>query len=58
MMRSFNSFDAYRNNENKFRVKTYRAGLIQELKNLDFELVLSDNFKQFWEQISSFSTTE
>ena len=58
MMRSFNSFDAYRNNENKFRVKTYRAGLIQELKNLDFELVLSDKFSKFWEQISSFSTTE
>ena len=26
IMRSFNSFDAYRNNENKFLVKTYRVG--------------------------------
>ena len=56
MLRSFNSFDAYRNNENKYIVKTYRAGLVSELKNLGFELVLSDNFTKFWEQISTFST--
>ena len=56
MLRSFNSFDAYRNNENKYIVKTYRAGLISELKNLGFELVLSENFTKFWEQISTFST--
>lgn len=35
IMRSFNSFDAYRNNENKFLVKTYRVGLITELKIRD-----------------------
>ena len=58
MMRSFNSFDAYRNNENKYIVKTYRAGLISELKNLGFELVLSENFTKFWEQISTFSKGE
>lgn len=56
MMRAFNSFDVYRNDENKFTVKTYRAGLISELKNLDVELVLSDEFKTFWEQMSTFST--
>ena len=58
MMRAFNSFDVYRNADDKFTVKTYRAGLISELKNLDVELVLSDEFKKFWEQMSSFSTTE
>ena len=58
MMRSFNSFDAYRNDENKFLVKTYRAGLVQELQTRGFELVLSDEFKKFWSQISSFSTEE
>lgn len=57
IMRSFNSFDAYRNSENKFLVKTYRVGLITELKNQGFELVMSDKFKGFWEQISTFSTT-
>lgn len=58
MMKSFNSFDAYRNDENKFLVKTYRAGLVQELQTRGFELVLSDEFKKFWSQISSFSTEE
>ena len=57
IMRSFNSFDAYRNNENKFLVKTYRVGLITELQNQGFELVMSEKFQKFWEQISTFSTT-
>ena len=58
MMRSFNSFDVYRNPDNRFTVKTYRAGLINELKNLGVELILSDRFKTFWEQMSTFSTVE
>lgn len=58
MMRSFNSFDAYRNDENKFLVKTYRAGLVQELQTRGFDLVLSEEFEKFWSQISSFSTEE
>ncbi len=33
-------------------------GLINELKNLDVELILSDRFKTFWEQMSTFSTSE
>ena len=56
MMRSFNSFDAYRNNENEFVIKTYRAGLVTELKNQGFELVMSEKFEDFWTQISTFST--
>ncbi len=58
MMRSFNSFDVYRNSENKFIVKTYRAGLLNELENLGIELVLSENFSEFWKQMSTFSTAE
>ncbi len=57
IMRSFNSFDAYRNNDNTFLVKTYRVGLITELQNQGFELVMSEKFQKFWEQISTFSTT-
>ncbi len=57
IMRSFNSFDAYRNDDNTFLVKTYRVGLITELQNQGFELVMSDKFRKFWEQISTFSTT-
>ena len=55
MMRSFNSFDVYRNDENKFIVKTFRAGLLSELKNLNVELILSKEFQSFWEQMSTFS---
>lgn len=58
IMRAFNSFDVYRNNDNKFIVKTYRAGLINELKNLNVELVLSEEFETFWKQMSTFSTSE
>lgn len=58
MMRTFNAFDVFRNPDDKFTVKTYRAGLINELKNLEVELVLSEEFQNFWEQMSSFSTTE
>lgn len=58
LMRSFNSFDVYRNNDNKFIVKTYRAGLLNELQNLNVDLVLSDRFNEFWKQMSTFSTSE
>ena len=58
MMRSFNSFDVYRNSDNKFIVKTYRAGLLNELENLGVELILSNEFSTFWEQMSTFSTSE
>lgn len=58
IMRAFNSFDVYRNPDNKFIVKTYRAGLINELKNLNVELILSKEFENFWKQMSNFSTSE
>lgn len=58
MMRSFNSFDVYRNNDNKFIVKTYRAGLLNELKNLGTDLIFSKKFEDFWQQMSTFSTAE
>jgi non-specific serine/threonine protein kinase len=58
MMRSFNSFDVYRNPDNRFTVKTYRAGLINELKNLGVTLILSERFETFWNQMSTFSTSE
>ncbi len=58
LMRAFNSFDVYRNDENKFIVKTYRAGLINELKNLNVETILSKEFEEFWSQMSTFSTAE
>src|SRR5574344_2080758 len=58
MMRSFTSFDAYRNEDNMFIVKTYRAGLLNEMKNFGVELVLSNKFNEFWNQMSTFSTSD
>ncbi|MDR1168342.1 MAG: DEAD/DEAH box helicase [Heliobacteriaceae bacterium] len=58
MMKAFNSFDVFRTPDNKYTVKTYRAGLINELKNLGVELILSEKFEKFWEQMSSFSAGE
>jgi len=58
LMKAFNTFDVYRNNDNKFIVKTYRAGLISELKNLNVETNLSKEFEEFWSQMSSFSTAD
>ena len=58
LLRTLNSFDVFRNSDNKFIVKTYRAGLISEMKNLNVKLDLSENFEKFWSQISNFSATD
>ncbi len=58
MMKSFNSFDVYRNNEDTFLVKTYRAGLLNELSSLKVELIFSEKFERFWQQMSTFSTED
>lgn len=57
LMKSFNTFDVYRNanSENKYIVKTYRAGLISEMKNLGIKTEFSPKFDKFWTQISTFS---
>lgn len=58
LMKSFNTFDVYRNEENKYIVKTYRAGLISEMQNLGMTLKMSRKFSKFWKQISTFSTMD
>ncbi len=58
LLRTFNSFDVFRNPDNKFIVKTYRAGLISEMKNLNVKLDLSAEFEKFWAQMSTFSTSD
>ncbi|MDD3238330.1 MAG: DEAD/DEAH box helicase [Candidatus Gastranaerophilales bacterium] len=58
LMKSFNTFDVYRNDENKFIVKTYRAGLISEMQNQGMKLKMSRKFNKFWKQISTFSTMD
>ena len=58
LLRTFNSFDVFRTPDNKFTVKTYRAGLISEMKNLNVKLELSSEFEKFWAQMSTFSTSD
>lgn len=57
MLRAFNTFDVYKNEENKYIVKTYRAGVISELKNLNITIEMSEKFEKFWSQISTFSVS-
>lgn len=58
ILKSFNSFDVYKNDENKYLVKTYRAGVISEMQNLGMTLNMGRKFSKFWKQISTFSTME
>ena len=58
LMKAFNTFDVYRNDDNKYIVKTYRAGLISEMENLGLKLKMSRRFNKFWKQISTFSTMD
>ncbi len=58
LLRSFNTFDVYKNDENKYIVKTYRAGLVSEMQNLGMKLKMSRKFSKFWKQISTFSTMD
>ncbi len=55
LMKSFNTIDVYRNDENKYVVKTYRAGIVSEMQNLKMTLKMSRKFSKFWKQISTFS---
>ena len=58
LLKSFNTFDVYKNEDNKYIVKTFRAGLISEMQNLGFKLKMSRKFSMFWKQISTFSTMD
>jgi non-specific serine/threonine protein kinase len=55
LMKSFNTIDVYRNEENKYVVKSYRAGIVSEMQNLNMTLKMSRRFSKFWKQISTFS---
>ena len=58
LMRAFNTFDVYKNDENKYIVKTYRAGLMSEMEKLGMKIKMSRKFSKFWKQISTFSTMD
>ena len=58
LMRAFNTFDVYKNDDNRYIVKTYRAGLMTEMENLGMKIKMSRRFSKFWKQISTFSTMD
>lgn len=58
LLKSFNTYDAYRNEENKYIVKTYRAGVVSEMENMKVQSKMSRAFSKFWKEISTFSNME
>jgi len=53
-----NSFDANKLPESKYRVLTYKVGLIAELFEHNTEIIMSEEYQKFWNLISSFSNFE
>ncbi|MDD3594685.1 MAG: SNF2-related protein [Candidatus Gastranaerophilales bacterium] len=58
LSKMLNSYDAQKLEEYQFSVKTFRAGLIAELKELGIVLKMSKKFEHFWTQISTFNIAE
>ena len=60
LSKMLNGYDAEKveDKEYTFSIKTYRAGIIAELKELGIKLKMSKKFEHFWEQISTFNIDE
>ena len=60
LSKMLNGYDAekIKDKEYTFSIKTFRAGLIAELKELGIKLKMSKKFEHFWEQISTFNIDE
>jgi SNF2 family DNA or RNA helicase len=57
--KSLTSFDAQKiNGEDIYKIKTYRAGLVNELIEQNVTISMSEKFEKFWNQIKSFNTLE
>ena len=52
LLKSFNTYDVYKNDEDKYVVKTYRAGVVSEMEKMGITLKMSRNFSKFWKEIS------
>ena len=55
LSKMLNGYDAEKleDKEFTFSIKTFRAGLIAELKELGIKLKMSKKFEHFWDQIST-----
>lgn len=60
LSKMLNGYDAekLKDKDYVFSIKTFRAGLIAELKELGIKLKMSKKFEHFWEQISTFNIDE
>jgi len=58
LLKSFNTYDVYKNDEDKYIVKTYRAGVVSELEKMGATLKMSRGFSKFWKEISTFSNMQ
>ena len=58
LLKSFNTYDVYKNDEDKYIVKTYRAGVVSEMEKMGITLKMSRKFSMFWKEISTFSTMD
>ena len=58
LSKMLNGYDAEKIKDYTFSIKTFRAGLIAELKELGIKLKMSKKFEHFWEQISTFNIDE
>lgn len=56
--RLLNTFDANKIDEERFRILTFKVGLITELMEMNVELIMSPRFQDFWDKISTFSNFE
>ncbi len=58
LLKSFNTYDVYKNDKDNFIVKTYRAGVVSEMENMGVKLKMSRKFSKFFKEISTFSNME
>lgn len=58
LTKTLNSFDANKITESKFRAHTFKVGLIAELYDQNIDIEMSEEFKKFWDLITSFSNFE
>jgi superfamily II DNA or RNA helicase len=56
--KTLNNCDAQIMEDNRFLIKTFRAGIVAELIEQGIVLNMSQKFEQFWTQISTFNTME
>lgn len=56
--KSLSTVDAIKNEEGKYEIKTFRAGIVAELTEQEAVIKMGRKFKTFWNKISSFSSME